>query len=162
MFNQFKTILCLCPNCDSLMRVSDLHIRSKSKVKETWLDEFERKQRQLEGKEEDFAREESEVRKKATDRGRTKVLDLVRKSMYSQFARLPYDPYDIKPLLHPIDFAVFDGMNKNEMHDVVLLSRKTNNPILQNHQTAISSVVKRKAYDWKVVRVSMDGQIEFE
>jgi len=82
--------------------------------------------------------------------------------MDSQFAKLPYNPYDIKPLLHPIDFVVFDGMNDKQMKDVVLLSRKTDNDHLLTHQKAINQTIKNKSYDWKVVRVSIDGQVEFE
>lgn len=161
-FNQFKIVLCMCPKCDSLMRLSDLHLRSTGKSPKTWLDEFELHQQKIEKKEEKFAEKEHDIRKKAIERGRTQVLNLIQQSMYQQLSKLRYDPYDIKPILHPIDFAVFNGMNKNKMEDVVLLSRKTKNPILKNHQIAVAKAVKSRSYDWKVVRVSRDGQIEFE
>jgi len=69
---------------------------------------------------------------------------------------------DIKALLHPIDFVVFDGMNKDKMKHVVLLSRKTTNKNLLQFHKGIARVVDDKAYDWKVVRVSEDGKIEYE
>lgn len=33
---------------------------------------------------------------------------------------------------------------------------------IKNLQIAIAKAVKSRSYDWKVVRVSRDGQIEFE
>ena len=41
MFNQLKTVHCMCPNCDGLMRVSDLKLISKEKTEKTWLDVFD-------------------------------------------------------------------------------------------------------------------------
>lgn len=152
----------MCPHCDNIMRLSDLHIRSTSKTTKTWLDDYDLQKQTIQEKEEKFGESKEELRKKAVERGRAKVLALIKKSMANQFAKLNYDPYDIKPILHPVDFTVFDGMNQNKMKDVILLARKTTNPILKNHHEAISNVIKTKSYDWKVVRVSIDGQIEFE
>lgn len=157
-----KIVLCVCPECNSLMRLSDLHLRSKEKAPRTWLDVYESKISTVERKEDKFDDEESIIREKAIERGRAKVPGIIRRSLDDKFAKLKYDPYDIKPLLHPIDFVVFDGMNKDKMKDVVLLSRKTTNKNLLQFHKGIARVVDDKAYDWKVVRVSEDGKIEYE
>ena len=78
-----------------------------------------------------------------------------------QFATMKYDPYDIKALLHPVEFVVFDGMNKGQVDDVVLLSRNSTNENMQALMKSISNTVEEKRYDWKVARVSLDGDIEF-
>lgn len=162
MFTNMKTVLCMCPNCNKLMRLSDLHLRSEGEAEKTWLDKYDSKIDTFEIKEKEFDEEEEEIREKARSRGRAKVPALIRKSMDEKFAKLNYDPYDIKALLHPIDFVVFDGMNKDEMKNVVLMSKRTTNPnLLQLHQ-GIAHAVGDKAYDWKVVRVSEDGQVEYE
>ena len=116
----------------------------------------------LQEQENEFAEKEGEIREKAAERGRAQVPEIVRKSMNAQFAKLRYDPYDIKPFLHPVEFVIFDGMNKGELDNVTLLSRISTNPLLQNLQKAVSKVVDEKQYDWKVFRVSLDGDIEFE
>ena len=36
------------------------------------------------------------------------------------------------------------------------------NKYLQDLQKAVAKVVNEKQYDWKVVRVSLDGDVEFE
>ena len=161
-FNNMKIVLCVCPECNSLMRLSDLHLRSKQKPPRTWLDVYESKISTVERKEDKFDDEESIIREKAIERGRAKVPGIISKSLDDKFAKLKYDPYDIKPLLHPIDFVVFDGMNKDKMKDVVLLSRKTTNKNLLQFHKGIARAVDDKAYDWKVIRVSEDGKVEYE
>ena len=162
MFQQFKRILCMCPKCETLVRFSDLHLRAKGKAPKTWLDSYEFNTQKVEDQESKFDEKEDEIREKARQRGRAKVPIIVRKSMDTQFAKLKYDPYDIKPLLHPVDFVVFDGMNKKIMNNVVLLSRHSTNQYLQGLQKSAARVVENKMYYWKVARVSIDGQIQFE
>ena len=47
IFNKFKTILCMCPNCSSLLRLSELHLRSKTPSPTTWLDEYDVKKTEV-------------------------------------------------------------------------------------------------------------------
>ena len=162
MFQQFKTILCICPKCNGLSRLSDLQLRSKEKAPKTWLDDYDFTIQKLQEQESEFEEKEGEIREKAAKRGRAQVPEIVRRSMDAQFAKLSYDPYDIKPLLHPVEFVVFDGMNKGEINNITLLSRISTNPNLQNLQKAVAKAVDGKLYDWKVVRVSLDGEVEFE
>jgi len=53
-------------------------------------------------------------------------------------------------------------MNKGELNNVVFLSRLSMNPNLQNLQKAVAKAVEDRLYDWKVVRVDLDGNVEFE
>ena len=85
-----------------------------------------------------------------------------RKIVWGKFAKLKYDPYGIKALLHPIDFVVFDGNHKEMMKDIVLMTRKTHNENLLQLHKGIARAVKDRKYDWKVVRVSEDGQVDYE
>lgn len=162
MFQQFKTILCVCPKCNSLLRFNDLHLRAKGKAPKTWLDSYDFNVQKIEGQETKFDEKEENIREKARERGRAQVPILVRKSMDTQFAKLKYDPYDIKPLLHPVDFVIFDGLNKKSLDNVILLSRKTTNTNLGILKKAVANVIEKKQYDWKVARVSVDGQIGYE
>jgi len=162
IFQQSKTILCLCPKCNSLVRFSDLHLRSKEKPPKTWLDDYEFNLQKIREHERDFDGKEGEIREKAAERGRLQVPEIIKKSMHSQFAKLPYDPYDIKPLLHPVEFAIFDGMNKGSLNNIVLLSRLSTNQNLQNLQKTVAKAVEERLYDWKVARVDLDGNVEFE
>lgn len=155
-------VLCMCPHCNNITRLSELNLRTKVKSPKTWLDEYELKINKLSKKEEKFADEEKKLREEAHARGRSQVQNLVLKSMSQEFAQLKFDPYDIKALLHPIDFVVFNGMNNEHVNDVVLLSRKTQNPILQTLHQGVSDAVKSKSYDWTTIKVSHDGSVNFE
>ena len=161
-FQQFKTILCVCPKCNHLSRLSDLHLRSKDKVPKTWLDDYEFNLQKIRQQESEFEEKEGEIREKAAERGRAQVPEIVRRSMDSQFAKLRYDPYDIKPLLHPVEFVIFNGMNSGELNDIVLLSRVSQNQHLQNLQKSVAKAIEDKLYDWRVARVDLDGNVEFE
>ena len=160
-FQQFRSILCVCPRCKSFSRLSDLHLRAKGRIPRTWLDDYELSVWQTQEQKIKFEEEKRKIRNLAVERGRARVPGLVKKSMDVQFATMKYDPYDIKALLHPVEFVVFDGMNKGQVDDVVLLSRNSANENMQALMKSISNTVEEKRYDWKVARVSLDGDIEF-
>lgn len=162
MFNQLKTIHCMCPNCDGLMRVSDLKLVSKEKTEKTWLDTFDIKEKKIDEKEEKFADEESDIREQSRKRGREQVPKLINKSLVKNFLKLKYDPYDVKAILHPVDFVAFKGMNKGQVEHVSLLSSKTTNPHMNNHHKAIAEAIKTKSYDWKVLHVAEDGTVTYK
>ena len=161
-FNQFKIVICVCPKCNKLSRLSDLRLRSKEKVPKTWLDEYDVKRQKIEDKESDFDKQEDVIRKEAIARGRAQVPKIIRKSMNKQFAKLNYDPYDIKPILYPVEFVIFNGLNKGDLKNISLLSRKSKSPIIHNLQENVAKVIDEKMYDWKVLRVSLKDDIEYE
>jgi len=142
------------------MRFGDLRLRSKGKTQKTWLDDYEFKEQKVEEQENKFDDEKNRMRKIATERGREKVLSIVKKSIEKQFAK--YDPYDIKPILHPVDFVVFDGLNKLILNNVILLSRRSTNSNIQALQNSMVKVIDNKQYDWKMASVSEDGKVELE
>ena len=160
-FNQLKTIHCMCPNCDNIMRASELKLISKEKTKKTWLDTYDVKTKQIENKEDEFAEVESEIRKKSKKKGRAQVPKKINRSLDKSFLKLKFDPYDVKAILHPIDFVVFKGMNEGQVEHVSLISNKTTNPHLQSLHKAIAETIKSKSYDWKVLHVADDGKIAY-
>lgn len=162
MFNQLKTIHCMCPNCDNIMRASDLKLISKEKTDKTWLDTLDSKTKTVEKKEEKFAEEESKIREESRKRGREQVPKLINKSLDKNFLKLKYDPYDVKAILHPVDFVAFKGMNDGQVEHVSLLSNKTTNPHLRSLHKAIAEAIKTKSYDWKVLHVAEDGEITYK
>ena len=162
MFNQLKTVHCMCPNCDGLMRVSDLRLISKEKTEKTWLDTFEIKEKKIDKKEEKFAEQENSIREESRKRGRDQVPKLINKSLDKNFLKLKYDPYDVKAILHPVDFVAFKGMNDGQVEYVSLLSNKTTNPHMKNLHRAIAEAVKTKSYDWKVLHVAEDGEVIYK
>lgn len=162
MFNQLKTIHCMCPNCDNIMRASDLKLISKEKADKTWLDTHDTKTKKIDNKEEKFAEEESKIREESKKRGREQVPKLINKSLDKNFLKLKYDLYDVKAILHPVDFVAFKGMNEGQVEHVSLLSNKTTNPHLQSLHKAIAEAIKTKSYDWKILHVAEDGEVTYK
>ncbi len=103
-FQEFRKILCVCPECGEIVRVSDLRLKTKGKVKKTWLDDYELRSDQMDLKEEEFSEIESELRAAAVEKGRKKAQKVFNKAINSDFRKMKLDPYDIKPILNPVDF----------------------------------------------------------
>jgi predicted Holliday junction resolvase-like endonuclease len=145
------------------MRFSDIRLQYAGKGPETWLDKHETKILLLQKKEEKFLEKELEMRKKATEKGRAQVPSLVKQSFDKDLAKLSYDPYDVKALLHPVDFIIFDGLEqKKKVENVVFLSKKIKDKELNKVRKTIKDTIEDENYDWKIARVSIEGKIELE
>ncbi len=158
----FRKILCVCPCCGEIVRVSDLHLQFNGKVAKTWLDDYELGLVSLVDNERLFEEKEGMLRQKSIERGRAKVPTLVKQCLCEDFKQLDYDPYDIKAVMDPVDFVVFDGLNEGkEVRRVTFLTR-TPSTILQPVIDSLKKTVDNAKYDWKVVRIYTDGKVEFE
>jgi len=162
-FQEFRRILCVCPDCDTIVRVSDLKLISKGKGIKTWLDNHERKISQMEKKEEKFEEVRGKLREEAVKKGRKEAEIVFNRAINKSFKSLKYDPFDLKPILNPIDFLVFKDMEKKEeVNDIILLSEKLTNPYLNKLRTQIKNCVSKNNYDWQVARIDEDGRILIE
>ena len=169
IFQQLKTILCLCPHCSSLLRVSQLHnLHSTAPAPRTWLDDYDGQIQKLQIKDDNVSRkedklysQEKEMRKKSAERGRKKVVNTVLKSMDDYFSKKKYNPYDIKPIIHPVDFVIFNGDHDKQVNEVVFLSKKSKNPNLAALQKSVDECVEKKNYDFKTAKISNEGKVTF-
>lgn len=163
LFHSFRTILCICPCCGDIVRLSDLHLKYKGRVRRTWLDTYDSEIRSIETKESSFEEKERKLRAKAIERGRRKVPKIIQKSLDKKLVSFHFNPYDIKPLLHPVDFVVFNGLNSKEtIEDIIFLSKKTTNANLNKLHKSIESTINKEKYNWQVARVSIEGRIKLE
>ena len=160
IFTNFKNILCVCPKCSNISRLSQLYLYSAEKTARTWLDDYEDRVRSFREMESEHDSKANEIREQAVQRGREQVPKLVSASLSESITKLNYDPYDIKPINHPIDYVVYDGMNNDSIDNVVFLHEK-NMHLTKLHQS-IENTVKNKEYDWKVARISKEGTLEIE
>lgn len=163
IFQAFKRMLCICPCCGEMMRLSDLHLRYVGKAPKTWLDKYDYKLLTQQKKEELFEQEEAKIREKSIERGRKKVPKLVKKCLCPEFKQLKYDPYDIKAIMHPVDFIVFDGLNEgDDLKRIIFLSRRPIDKIQTPTLQSIRKTIAKRNYDWKVARISINGEVDFE
>lgn len=162
-FQEFRRILCVCPSCNEIVRVSDLRLRLKSPAPRTWLDDYEKKNLLIDKKEEKFESLEEKLREIAKNKGRKAAEKVFNGAISPSFKALKLDPFDVKPILSPVDFVVFKGMTKKDsISDIILLSKKYDFPSLNAIRTQIEESVSKKSYDWQVARIDDKGNIAFE
>ena len=156
-FTNNQMILCVCPKCRNISRFSDLRIISTKKTPETWLDVFDKKLASLQTKEDDFSSKEAAIRKEAAEKARKQLPKLIRQSLSDQITSLKFNPYDIKPILYPIDYVIYDGMEKGAIDNVIFLHNKNKNAKMNELHKSIHTTVENEDYDWKVARISRDS-----
>jgi predicted Holliday junction resolvase-like endonuclease len=145
------------------MRFGDLRLQYVGVAPETWLDKHETNLLTQQKKEEKFDEKEKDLRRKATEKGRAQVPNLVKQCFDAGLSKLPYDPYDIKALWHPIDFVIFNGLNeKKDVDDIIFLSRMTKDTQLNEVRKTVKETVEKEKYDWKIARVTDKGVITLE
>lgn len=164
-FQEFRKILCICPCCGDLVRLSDLRLKAKGAAVRTWLDDFEKKSSDFAKKEERFEEKEAKLRELAREKGRIEAAKAIKKAINKAVfpALKTYDPNDIKPILNPIDFVVFKGMTKKEsVSDIVFLSKHIKNASLNALRKQVEKAILKKQYEWQVARIDEKGNIKFE
>jgi len=113
-----------------------------------------------------------DLKKKAVQRGRTKVVSIVLNSLHPTSSKMlkKYNPFDVKPIIHPVDFVIFNGdyeakktrYRKKKIQEVVFFSKKSENSDMLNLQKSVDECVKNKNYDFKIVRINNNGNLSFE
>ena len=162
-FSELRKILCICPCCGEIVRVSDLHLKVKKPIAKTWLDTYEAKIIAMNEKEEKFNEKEEKIRDAAVKRGRDEAEKIVKKAILPIFTILKLDPYDVKPIMSPVDFIVFDGMTKKDkIKDIIFLSRTSKIESLNLIRKQIKENISKKNYTWQVGRIDDLGNLTFE
>ena len=162
-FQEFRKILCVCPCCGDLVRVSDLRLKATGPAAKTWLDDYEKKNLDMGKKEKKFGEEEAKLREKAVEKGRKAAEITVNNAILPELKALQLDLFDVKQILNPIDFVVFKDMTKKEaVEDIILLSKKVNNPQLNTVRAQVSKAIENKKYEWQVARIDKKGKILLE
>ena len=162
-FQEFRKILCICPCCSELVRVSDLRLKTKGPAPRTWIDDFEKLDQALNTKINKFEEKEEKLRELARERGRKQPEIIFNNAIIPALKALKLDPFDIKPIMNPVDFVVFKGMNKEgAVSDIIMLSRKCASPTLNTLRQQVKTSVINKNYEWQVARIDDKGTIQFE
>jgi len=160
-YQTFRKILAACP-CGEIHRVSDLQLKSKAEVKErTWLDEFELDISKLKAKQRVFDEQKEMLRRAEVEKGRKEAEKAFYKAVCPALKRLKLNPFDIKPILSPIDFIAFNGMTKENITNIQLLTREqclSLGPIRKQ----IKATIEDKKYNWQVARIDPNGNINME
>lgn len=162
-FSELRKILCICPCCGEIVRVSDLHLKVKKPIVKTWLDSYEAKIIAMSEKEDKFSEKEQKIRDKAVEKGRNEAKKIVSSVVLPIFRTLKLNPFDVKPILSPVDFIVFDGMTEEDkIKDIIFLSRISKIEAMNKIRKQIKEVISKKSYIWQVGRIDDLGSLSFE
>lgn len=162
-FGELRKILCICPCCGGIVRVSDLHLKVKKPIEKTWLDTYEAKIIAMNEQEAKFEEKERKIRDLAVEKGRNEAKKIVNKVILPIFRKLKINPFDVKPVLNPIDFIVFNGMtDKDNIKDIIFLSKISKIASMNSIRKQIKTVISKKNYIWQVGRIDDEGSLSFE
>jgi len=162
IFQSFRTIFCVCPCCGDLVRLSDLKIFAKGRQVKTWLDTYEQKISAIDRKQEKFEEMEEKIREKSAEKGRKKVEKRLSQLVCEKFGKMRFNPYDIKAVWHPVDFVVFNGMNKGDVKNIAFLAKTTDNDALEKTRESVRKTIEQKKYEWVTARISDDCKLSLE
>src|SRR3989338_2457901 len=162
-FSELRKILCICPCCGDIVRVSDLHLKVKKPIVKTWLDTHEAKIIAMNKQEEKFNEKEQKIRDAAVEKGRNEAKKIVNNVVLPIFRKLKLNPFDVKPILNPIDFLVFDGMtDKDKIKSIIFLSKISKMEPLNVLRSQIKETISKKKYIGQVGRIDELGNLTFE
>ena len=162
-FQSFRKILCICPKCGIICRVSDLKLKTKTETEKTWLDKYEDNYRKLEKKELKFEEIKDQLREIAREKGRKDAKTVFNKAISPTFKSLRYDPSDIIPVLTPVDFVVFKDMTaKEKVSNISFLSQKIDNNNINLLREQVKKAIDKELYDWQIARIDNNGKITIE
>src|SRR3989344_7700136 len=157
-FGELRKILCICRCCGEIVRVSDLHLKVKKPIVKTCLDTHEAKIIAMNKQEEKFNEKEQKIRDAAVEKGRNEAKKIVNNVVLPIFRKLKLDPFDVKPILSPVDFLVFNGMTKKEkIKDIIFLSKVSKIEQLNSIRKQIKNAISTKSYTWQVGRIDNLG-----
>jgi predicted Holliday junction resolvase-like endonuclease len=95
-----------------------------------------------------------EIRADAVRRSAAVVAGKVSEQLAPYMPGFPYDPKDARFLGTPIDLVVFDGMNEEEVREIVFLEIKTGGSHLSSRERLIRDAVLARRVSWRELRVS--------
>ena len=102
-----------------------------------------------------------EVIKKSREAGNKSAKRMLKK-IDPVFSGRGIDPQDVKVIFDPIEYVVFDGMHKKAIKKIELLGRKPKNKKEENIEKSINKAIEKGDYNFKVLRIDKDGNIELE
>jgi len=162
-FQDFRTILCVCPCCGDIVRISDLKLRTSGKTSRTWRDKYDHDVQKMDKLEEKFDEMEEGLRKLAHERGRLAAQKVFNNAISPALKKMKYNPFDVKPVFYPIDFLVFNGMNdKESVDELILLSRQSNSVTLNSIRDKVDLAITQENYGWQEARLDEEGKIFFK
>jgi predicted Holliday junction resolvase-like endonuclease len=162
LFKAQRNLFGLCPLCGEIFRLSDIKISYRRKFPVDWYDELLAEEEKIAERESKLEEKLEGIREKATEHARRVLLPKLLRKVDPLFTSLGYFPQDVKAIFDPIDFVVFDGMNRAEkVKRVVFMDQQTENREQRMIQKSMEKTIEKERYEWETIRISSKtGEIE--
>jgi len=174
--DNLQNILGLCPCCGELFLLTNAKLLfterkenkskyglylSRQKELELMRLKVERMQTSLDKLEEKHSQILDEVIKKSREAGNKNAKRMLKK-IDPVFSGRKIDPQDVKVIFDPIEYVVFDGMHRGSIKKIELVGRRPKNKREENIEKSINKAIEKGDYNFKVLRIKEDGNIELE
>lgn len=153
-FSIQRQIFGQCPHSKQLFRLSDCNIYLKGKRHLDWKDRIDRANEKL-------SEQECQLRKDANIIGRDLARKIVRK-IDLIFCPQKLNHHDAFAIFNPVDYIIFNGMQKCDYKNIIIMDGKKKSQEMKKIQKSISSVIEKEKYEWITFRVKEDGTIDQE
>jgi predicted Holliday junction resolvase-like endonuclease len=160
---QFAHILGICPNveCSALFRLSDARPYIKGRRAHTILDEIDAASERIDLAIERLEEQEMRLRAEAKKAGLKQAKHRLKK-IDPIFSGSSLDPQDVKVIFNPVEYVVFDGMNRQKLKRVLMLAREPSNTKQERVLKSISDTIRKGNMSFKTMRVLEDGDLQLK
>ncbi len=161
LFAQFSYIIAICPNdeCGQLLRLSDARPYLKDRRPHSVLDDIEAETDRIDRAIDRLEEQEAFLRAEAREAGlreakrRLKKIDLV-------FSGSRLDPQDVKVIFDPVEYVVFDGMSRERLRRVLLLSHQPSTSDGERIFTSLQHTIQAGNVEFRTLRILEDGSMQ--
>jgi predicted Holliday junction resolvase-like endonuclease len=174
--DNLQNILGLCPCCGEIFLLTNARLifteRKENKSKyglylsghkelEVMQLKIEKMQINLDKLEEKHRQVMEDIRIESREAGNTNAKRMLKK-LDPIFSGRRIDPQDVKVIFDPIEYVVFNGMHGKSIKRIELVGRKPKNKKEENIEKSINKAIEKGDYNFKVLRIDKDGNIELE
>jgi predicted Holliday junction resolvase-like endonuclease len=157
-FGELGHILGVCPCCGDLFYLSETRPYLAGKQPHSVVDQIRAAEQRLERAEEKLAEMEADLREQAAVAGLRTAKKLLKK-IDPVFSGAGYDPHDVKVILHPVTYVVFNGMSQGKVRDIVLLAKNPEDKGSEKIQASIGKAVRGGNFEFRTLHVDNDGKV---
>lgn len=154
-----RRVFSVCPRCGAVHRLSELALAKRGEHETDWLDELRGQRQGLEGTLAGLEEQRKGMVAEARRRAEVEELPQLLRRAAPAFDGTSIDPRDVRILFHPVEFAVFEGMNSGDgVRGVTLLHLGRGGALVEG----IGAAVERGNVGWRTIRVDDDGNVRVD
>jgi len=158
IFEEFNSILVICPCCGKVCRLGDARPYLKGCKPSMPFDRIERSMRQVERARERFDASELALRKEARLRGLRKAKGRL-KEIDPLFSGSGLDPQDVKVLFDPVEYVVFDGLRASVLRRIVFMAEPPSDRRQERVQSSLGTALRKGNLEFITLRVTDEGVV---